>query len=242
MRICVAQSYPATGDINANIDRHMILITHALDQRAQFIVFPELSLTGYEPALARSLAMDASDRRLDVFQAVCESHGVTVGIGAPTRGHRGTQISLLFFQPGRPRQQYAKHWLHEDELPYFVAGPSPALLIGEKHPIAPAICYEISVPQHALDAKRRGANVYVASVAKTTSGIEQALIRLQAIASEHAMTVLMSNCVGLAEGSVCAGKSTIWNKKGEVVAQLDANTEGIILLDLESGAANKLSW
>ena len=87
--------------------------------------------------------------------------------------------------------------------------------------IALAICYELSVPEHAENAFKSGAEIYIASVAKSVNGVDQAIKRLSDIASKYSMTVLMSNCVGQADGEECGGKTSIWNNKGLLVGQLD---------------------
>jgi predicted amidohydrolase len=49
MKICAAQTRPVRGDIQTNIDNHKKLIDLAVSNGADIIIFPELSLTGYEP-------------------------------------------------------------------------------------------------------------------------------------------------------------------------------------------------
>ena len=50
MRITVglAQMYPKLADLKHNLDKHLDYVQQALDQQADLIVFPELSLTGYQ--------------------------------------------------------------------------------------------------------------------------------------------------------------------------------------------------
>ena len=54
--ISAAQTCPVKGDVNANLDEHLRLIDLAASEGAQVVVFPELSLTGYEIELASGLA------------------------------------------------------------------------------------------------------------------------------------------------------------------------------------------
>jgi len=56
MKICVAQTRPVKGDIQSNIENHKKFIDLAVSGGADTIIFPELSLTGYEPELAKELA------------------------------------------------------------------------------------------------------------------------------------------------------------------------------------------
>ena len=70
MKIGVVQTRPITGDIQANIANHKQWIERAVVDGAELIIFPELSLTGYEPTLAKELATDQDDPRFDDLQAL----------------------------------------------------------------------------------------------------------------------------------------------------------------------------
>lgn len=222
------------GDVAANVERHLELVHLAVSRRAEVVVFPELSLTGYEPALARELALGPDDPRLDGFQELSDARGVTVAAGAPTRAEPRPRISLVIFRPRRPRSVYSKHHLHADEEPFFARGERPGGSVGE---IALAICYELFVPEHAEAALSGSANVYLASAAKTAAGVERAAERLSAIARQHGVFALLANCVGPSGDGPCAGGSAAWNRRGECLARLGDVDEGLLLLDTASGEA-----
>lgn len=124
MKICVAQIKPISGAIDKNIAEHTKWINCAAQNGADAVFFPELSLTGYEPELARELATTQDDERLDSFQEISDTMKITIGVGLPTTGADGIWISMVIFQPGRARQTYSKQYLHSDELAYFVEGGS----------------------------------------------------------------------------------------------------------------------
>lgn len=230
MKICVAQTRPVKGDIQSNIEGHERLIEWAVSRSAQIIIFPELSLTGYEPRLAGELATNKDDPRLDTFQSASDESAITIGVGIPTRNRAGVCISLAIFQPHQARKVYSKTYLHPDENAFFVSGQGTAGLIGNDD-CALAICYELSVPEHAATAAKDGAQVYIASVAKAGGSIEKALERLGEISRDYSMAVLMANSIGTADGFRCAGKTSVWNRNGELLAQLDDVSEGAIILD-----------
>jgi len=240
MKVGIAQTRPITADIPRNIQQHKTQIAKAVSSGADILIFPELSLTGYEPTLAQILAVDPDDKKLDVFQQLSDTHRLIIGAGIPTRHGDDVCISMALFQPGKPRQLYSKKYLHADEEPFFVSGQHGPGRIGED--IALAICYEISVPQHAEEAHRNGARVYIASVAKFMHGIDKALARLAEIGSSYSMTVLMSNSVGQADGYECAGKSSAWDNKGRLLGQLDGYREGILLLDTDTKEAIEIYY
>jgi hypothetical protein len=54
--IAVAQTCPVRGDVETNLAQHLRLTALAASEGAQVVVFPELSLTGYEIGLAERLA------------------------------------------------------------------------------------------------------------------------------------------------------------------------------------------
>ena len=234
MKICVAQIRPAKGDIGSNIDKHKKLIDLAVSNGADIIVFPELSLTGYEPALAEALATTQDDSRFDGFQIISDAGQIIIGVGVPTKTGAGICISMVVFQPGQPRQTYSKKHLHADEEPFFVSGQNLATLKAGKTDIALAICYELSIPEHPENAFRNGAEVYIASVAKSAGGVEKSFPILSGIARQYSMTVLMSNCTGPCADGECAGKTAIWHSDGLLAGQLNGTDEGILMIDRET--------
>jgi predicted amidohydrolase len=234
MKIAVAQTKSIKGDISANMETHIKLIALSVSLKAEAIFFPELSLTGYEPQLSKELATNQDDKKLDDFQEISNNYKITIGIGMPTRADSGINISMIIFQPDAPRQTYSKQQLHEDEFPFFVNGEKQLILTVNNKKIAPAICFESLQAEHAEHASQLGAEIYLASVAKSQSGIDKAMIHYPEIAKKYAVPVLMSNCIGFCDNFQSAGKSAVWNTRGKLLSQLDDLTEGIILFDTES--------
>src|SRR4051812_44734227 len=83
--IAVAQTCPVMGDVQANLDEHLSLARLAATEGAEVVVFPELSLTGYELALAHALAFSEGDPRLASLLDLAASQGTTLVVGAPVR-------------------------------------------------------------------------------------------------------------------------------------------------------------
>jgi len=213
------------------MEGHKRLIELAVSEMVELIVFPELSLTGYEPKLAEALAVPEDDLFLDVFQKISDDSRITIGVGMPTKNDQGVLISTIIFQPHEPRQIYSKRYLHSDEYPYFIRGQRPLILNINDHKISIAICYELSVPEHSEDAYESGSEIYLASIAKSAEGIEKAIQTLSGIARNYSMIALMSNCIGPSDGFECGGKTSAWNNKGVLLGQLNDKNEGILIID-----------
>lgn len=237
MKLCAVQLASLKGDLPGNLQRHLVCIEQAAALGAELVVFPELSLTGYEPSVARQAALPVTSARLDPLQAACDRLGITVAVGLPLPTPDGIRIGMPIFCPEAPRQAYAKQRLHDDELPYFTPGNQALLLEVGEHRVAPAICYESMFLAHAAVARERGADLYLVSVAKTAKGIREGYAHYPEVARELGMPVLMANCVGPADTFIGAGGSAAWNTQGHLLASLDDHSEGLIVLDTRSASA-----
>ncbi|MDG4481222.1 carbon-nitrogen hydrolase family protein [Xanthomonas vesicatoria] len=238
MKLTAAQILSTPGQIEGNISKHLDVIRLAASKGADVLVFPELSLTGYEPGLAQALAVQPADQRFDQLQLASDRYGMLIAVGAPTKGAKGTEISMLCFQPGLERTSYSKQQLHPDEFPFFTAGSEQPVLRHADQLLAPAICYESLQASHAEQAAASGAGVYLASVAKSERGVTSAYSHYPTIAKTHSMTVLMANCVGPADTFIGAGRSAIWSSDGDLVCSADAFQEALVSYDMGTGEAN----
>ncbi|MBA4259479.1 MAG: carbon-nitrogen hydrolase family protein [Chitinophaga sp.] len=234
MKICIAQTEPIKGNVSANIEAHIRLTELALKHHSNAIFFPELSLTGYEPELANKLAIHQEDKQLDIFQQISEKNNIIIGFGIPTVHESQIRISMVIFKPNKPRHTYSKQQLHSDEYPYFEKGNEQVIIKTNSMQIAPAICFESLQPSHVENAHKLGANIYLASVAKSAHGVEKAFDYYPRIAKQYKMPVLMANCVGIYDNILCVGKSAVWSNQGKLIGQLDDKTEGILIFDTET--------
>lgn len=239
MNIAIAQIKPFKGDISANIKKHIKFTELASSLSANSIFFPELSLTGYEPELAKDLATHKDDDRFDVFQQISNLKKITIGVGVPIESKNGIEISMIIFQPDQERTSYSKQQLHEDELPYFKNGNEQVIIEIETQKIIPAICYESLQTDHAEKATKLGGEIYLASVAKSQNGIEKAFVHYPEIAKKHTMPVLMANCIGECDNFVSVGFSSVWTKEGKLAAQLDNKNEGILVFNTKTEEVKK---
>lgn len=234
MKISIAQIRPVKGEVALNMEVHKKMIALAVLDKAKAIFFPELSITGYEPELANELAVNQGDKVLDDFQKISDKNEITIGLGMPTKTDGGVQISMVIFQPGKPRVTYSKQQLHADELPFFIGGNQQIVLTVDNKKIAPAICYESLQNDHSYNASQLGAEIYVASVAKSQNGVDKAMIHYPEVAKKYSMPVLMANCVGYCDNFLSVGRSAVWTKEGRLAGQLNDNCEGILTFDTET--------
>lgn len=231
MKICAAQTKPFKGDIEKNIEQHVKFIAIAAEKAADIIIFPELSITGYEPELAIGLATTIDDSRFNILQQLSDNHHIVIAVGMPVKSMNGIMIGMIIFQPQQQRLLYCKQYLHEDEFPFFIPGKEQVFLQMNEHKIALSVCYELSVPEHATNASKLGADIYLSSVAKTKDGVDKAVQRLSQIALNYSMQIVMVNSVGPSDNFVGNGRSAAWNNNGRLIAQLGNEDEGLLIFD-----------
>ena len=229
MNVCLAQISSERGNIPRNIKKHLKCIHRAIELNADLIIFPELSITGYEPSLAEKLAINKYDERFDPFQQLADEHEIVIGVGIPIRARNGIHISMLIFQAKQARSVYSKQILHEDELPYFVPGKiqTTFTILGTK--VAFGICYETLQRVHFATALEDGADLYIASVSKPDRGTDKAYLHFPSISKEFQTHFLMVNSIGFCDNFMSNGLSSVWNSQGVLIGGLTNTHEGLLM-------------
>ena len=239
MKICLAQTKSIKGDLIKNIQTHLEFIERSFEWSADIIVFPELSLTGYEPSMAEALAKNFDDPIFAPFQEKADEHKISIAVGMPLKTKKGIVIGMIIFQPNMRRSFYAKQILHADEVPYFVPGESQFILPIQSQKIGLAICYEALQEAHFFKTKKAGATVYLASVAKSQRGIVKSYAHFSQVSNEYSTPILLVNRVGFCDDFMAAGQTAAWDLNGNIIDQLNQPQPGLLLVDLDSGSTEK---
>lgn len=217
--VAAIQSASIKGDIAANLARHLVLCRQAAALGVRLALFPELSLTGYEPDVAAATALRGDDVRLAPLAALAQSSGMTIVVGAPLRIDGALYIGAISFLPDGGVAEYTKQHLHDGENKVFVAGFGGAALDIDGVPAALAVCADFTHASHAQAAARAGAALYAASVLVAPGGYAKDSEILRGYAEQHAMPVLMSNHGAPTGGWQSAGRSALWNERGQLVVE-----------------------
>jgi predicted amidohydrolase len=240
--IAAAQTVPVRGEIDANLERHLSLVDVAAGEGTQVLVFPELSLTGYELDLGESLAFSETDPRLDPLVDAASSHEITLVVGAPVTVTGRLHIGALIISPNRAVSVYTKHHLGAfsnsaavdgivppAERTFFQPGNSnPLVRLGDQI-AAVAVCADTGRPSHPQQAADRGARIYLGSMFVIPSEFEAETENLKTAATRHSMTIVFANYGGPSGGLASAGRSSIWSERGELLARLAPTGAGVAL-------------
>lgn len=234
--IAAAQSVSIAGDIDANIQRHLRFMLTAVEHGVEFLLFPELSLTGYERTLARELAIDPRDARLQPLHDLARDSGMMTVVGAPIRlpGSEDVLIAALVLGTDLTPGVYTKQHLHAGEELVFSPGKGGAGVRIDADHIALAVCADFTQASHARQAAQSGATMYAASVLITEGGYAADTGLLAGYAAEHQMTVLMANHGGATGGWESAGRSAFWSEDGILIGAAKGAGDLLLLASRDS--------
>ena len=231
MILASAQTKPKNDDIKANLIDHYNLIDIASENQVSLVVFPEMSLTGYERENALNLAFTENDSRLKDLRQLSVKNQMVLVVGAPILINQDLYIGAFVIKPDYSISIYTKQYLHFGEEEFFKSSfdYNPNILIN-KEQISFSICADIDNPLHPKAASKIGATIYISSIFFTPNGIPNAHKMLSDYANRYNMNVLMSNFCGQSWGFDAGGQSGFWDKNGKLIASLNNTDSGLLVI------------
>lgn len=215
--LAVAQPLTISGDLEGNARRHAAAVSTAA---ARVVVFPELSLTGYDFSVG---LVDPDDLRLAPLVEACDRAGAVALAGAPVAaaGGEGANIAVLAIDGGGVSVVYRKLYLGGAEGLRFVPGPEPAVLAVDGWRLGLAVCKDSGVAEHAVRTAALGIDGYVAGVLELADDVDLPVTRARRIGAEHGVWVAMASFAGsTGEGyDRAAGCSGVWLAEGTEIAR-----------------------
>lgn len=238
MKITVAlgQIYPKLGDVHANLEKHLDFIKQASDHGVDLIVFPEMSLTGYQVQdLVPEVAVTA-DRSDPVYTELLEAsqwHNMDIVFGFVHKDVRNRfYIANAYLSGGETLHIHHKIYLPTygmfDDGRYFDQGESIRAFDTRFGRVGMAICedfWHMSLPYVLwMD----GADIFIFNSCSPTRGVQadhsgtlsvSRWVELvsRAYASLFTSYVLHAHRVGYEDGKNFWGGSLIANPDGDFV-------------------------
>ena len=210
--VAVAQPPCVALDVAANARAHAAVVREA---QARVVVFPELSLTGYELSAP---IIDTADPRLEPLVRACADMGTVALAGAPVDG---PHLAILRVDADGVTVAYRKQHPGGTEPARFRAGPGPAVTVVDGWRLGLAVCRDTGVAEHAAATAELGMDAYVAGL---TDHRHEDVIqeeRARRTATGHHVWVAFASFAGpTGEGYAdTAGRSGIWSPDGSEVAR-----------------------
>ena len=233
MILAAAQTTPRQGDIDYNLSEHYKFIELAAENNARLISFPEMSITSYDREDAAKLAFMPNDNRLEQLKKLSSTHKIIIIAGAPVKIKDKLFIGSFVIKPNQEIEIYTKQFLHTGEELFFNSSfdYNPQINIQDEK-VALAICADINHAEHPDNAFKLKSTLYLPSIFFSRNGIADAYSKLSHYAKKYAMGILMSNFGETVWGTEAAGKSAFWNSNGELVASLNHNAPGLLIVEI----------
>lgn len=232
-----------------NVSECVDFIAQAADEGAQFIVTPEMTnVVDAKPKrlLATLPGEDALDE-INTFAEAAARHSVWLLIGSmavKVDNRRAANRSYLFADDGRLVASYDKLHMFDVDLPngeswresnVYQAGENAVLVKSPFAQIGCTICYDVRFPSLYRSLAQAGADVICVPAAFTRqTGAAHWKTLLRARAIETGSFIIAPGQGGEHEdGRETWGHSMIIDPWGEILAERDNDTPGIIWADIE---------
>ena len=184
----------------------------------RLVIFPELSLTGYELDADPVAPADAALR--PIVDACAETGSVAL-VGAPVGDDGQRFIAALRIDGTGATVAYRKSHLGGEELTRFTPGGGPSAITLDGWRLGIGICKDTGVDEHTAGTAELGVDLYVAGLVHSPGELAEQDARGRRIAAACRSYVAFASFAGPAGGGydTTAGESTIWSPDGSVIAR-----------------------
>jgi len=234
MRITVAlaQMYPKLADLKHNLDKHLDYVQQALDQNADLIVFPELSLTGYQVQdLAPEVAIHSEANDPIFAKLLNASQKIDIVVGFVHEDQRKRfYIASAYLSAGEALHIHHKLYLPTyamfDESRYFARGSRVGAFDTRFGRMGMLICEDFWHVSPAWLLWLDGADIFILNSSSPSRGLNESerlsgtrwveLVN-QAYGSMFTSYILHCNRVGYEDGKNFWGGSSVVDPDGELM-------------------------
>lgn len=227
--LAVAQIASIAGDVTANVNRHVEVTRAAVANSVGLLVFPELSLTGYEPNLAAETAILGTSDVLSPLREVASQAPITLVVGCPLDSGLDRPYLAALAIGSAGIDIYRKRFLHGEEHDFFLPGRESVVITAAERQVGLAVCADIHEPQHDRDLIAAGASVYASGVAIKQASLRRAHDEMSAIAARHGMITMMSNYCQPTGGYDTRGGSGVWDESGKCLGMAADSQEQLVI-------------
>lgn len=223
MNIAVVNFRADWGNKEANLNRIIGYCEAAGKRRADFIVFPETALTGYEndadkPRCEKMHTLLAETIPGPSTEAVAEyarKYNMYVVFGMAEKAGKDTDVvynSAAIIYPDGRTESYRKLHLPFDEAEWAVRGDKPVLIDTPWGPVGITICYDTyCFPEITRYYRAMGArlSLNVTACPDTPCTAESARLTIPAYACINYMYIASANLCGTERNSYFIGGSSV---------------------------------
>ena len=235
MKIAAAQIDCALGDIAANVQKISDFAAHAKDAGAEFVVFPEMSDTGYSMSVIRQRATRWNEGAVPQLRKLAARLSIAVICGVSERdGDCIYNSQVVIDSTGEIIGHYRKTHLFSpapvEEHLCFAAGDCLASVDLAGMRLGLSICYDLRFPEvYRRLALEENSNVFIISSAWPFPRLEHLRVLATARAIENQTYVVLANRVGKDDRAAFCGTSAIIDPYGVVISAASADREELLI-------------
>jgi len=246
-KIAIAQVDSVVGDVEKNIKHHVQFVKEAIKQKAEVVLFPELSLTGYSIRdLVWDVAITTSSKK--ILAPLLElSSKIEIIIGCVEEGEDfGLYNSAFLLKNKTIKSLHKKLYLPTygmfEEGRYFTSGKNISIFDEDNIPSGILICEDLWHIVLPYAISKKGAKIiYGMSASPTRKVAKDEPFLMDTINTEHYKTysrllscyIVVSNRVGIEDGINFWGGSSIIDPFGKIVAKAKLFDEDLIVSTID---------
>nr|WP_294680418.1 carbon-nitrogen family hydrolase [uncultured Anaerotignum sp.] len=210
------------------------LLAEAKEKNVDFVVFPEMTLTGFTLNPEAYAEERASSQTMAFFREEAKKNHVAICYGLPVRENGvNTNHCILVDENGTELADYAK--IHPfsfgAEAKHYVGGDALQLCKIKGVPVSPLICYDLRFPEPFQIASEQ-AHIITVIASWPTPRREHWMTLLKARAIENQCFLIGVNRSGEGGGLSYIGDSMVVSPTGEVLAHVEGGN-GLTIADLD---------
>lgn len=232
-----ACQFAVTGNMEHNYETIKQAIQKASKKGIKLLVFPECALTGYPPHDIKNSSLvdfDQLDSYCNELDLLAETFGMYIIVGAVTKNNDNCYNSAVIFSPERDPHCYNKRALWGWDKENFCPGDQLGVFGIDGFKIGVRICYEVRFPEYfrELYLQKTDLNIilfYDVSDNDDTERYELIKSHIRTRAVENVCHTLSVN----ATSPYQTAPTAIYDKSGRPLAELDRNSDDLLVYDLE---------
>jgi len=248
LRVCAVQMDCKLGDVEANAEKIFTLANQAQkDEGADLVVFPELSLTGYDNREGfEHLSVDLDDEIFDKLKRLSRQVALMIGMVEERPRSMANYNTYGFLWEGKfqtlARKIYPPTYSIFEEQKHFGKGRRLAPMEYKNFGFAPIICNDLWHPAISYLYHLMGVDVVVVPATSSTresapewpenDEIWASLLQFNAVV--YGSYIVFVNRSGSEAGLTFWGGSRIVNPFGEVIAEATGEQDAIITVELDT--------
>jgi predicted amidohydrolase len=231
LRVLMVQESPSPRDIDANIERVRVLLSHWPD--VDVAVFPELFVTGYQLHRLGELAVSIDGAVVSAIRQVCANSETAFVGGYLERGTDGCLYNsmLLVDATGKTAGNYRKTHLFGLESSIFDAGHTLGCVDVGAARIGPMICFDMEIAEVARTLAFQRPDIFIGIAANMEPFYVDHLVASRARALDNRTPLVYVNRVGSELGFDFIGGSRVVDSGGHVLEDLGSQ-RSIAVIDV----------